>query len=596
MNPFARSITTATAGARAVRTRPGRWGRVLAWTALVAGLAATVALWMQNERAARAQVDRVLERRLELVQARLGESFSIYSALLLAARGWLAGPHPVDERSWRAFVETLDPQRRAPGLHHLAFAMRVPTGEMPLTARTDAFDAGGARIGSTRILRAEPPLPPRLSGYDLMTHPVVAELLHTADGGSEPVVSPAVRLHRRDQPRILVVLPVEPHAARPLPGYAIAFVDIAALMQWIAGMALADVVVQVYDGPSVAEGRLLYRSPGEAAVQLTRTSLLHVEDRVWTVTVAPNAQLRRAVADNTSTAILVAGSAVSLLLFLSLLGLASGQARAAMLALRMSDAARARERRFSQLARHAPMGVFIADPGGRYVFVNAHWRRLSGLSDAGASGDAWVDALHPQDRERVLAAWREAVRAGAAFQQDCRLLDRFGTENYVSFSAIPERDEHGDIVAYIGTCMDITARRRAELALTRANEELEQRVQSRTAELEQANAHLSREVEERRRAERERVEILQRQAALLDSIPDMAWLKDSELRFLAVNERVAALFRVSEQDIVGKNDYDFMPAEVARHNREEDLQVLHTGRTLRLDDMDATVRSAGTRW
>ena len=89
--------------------------------------------------------------------------------------------------------------------------------------------------------------------------------------------------------------------------------------------------VQVYDGPSAAEGRLLYRSSGEAAVQLTRTGPVHVEDRVWTVSVSPNAQLRSAVAGNTSTAILIAGSAVSLLLFLSLFGLASGQARAAML-------------------------------------------------------------------------------------------------------------------------------------------------------------------------------------------------------------------------------------------------------------------------
>ena len=95
------------------------------------------------------------------------------------------------------------------------------------------------------------------------------------------------------------------------------------------------------------------------------------------------------------------------------------------------------------------------------------------------------------------ASWQLGARQCAQARRSSRIAGcsiGFGTENYVSFSAIPERDEHGDIVAYIGTCMDITARRRAELALTRANEELEQRVQSRTAELEQANAHLSREV------------------------------------------------------------------------------------------------------
>lgn len=552
------------------RALPARWGWVLAWTALLSGLAATSALWLQSQHAAQTRLDHVLEQRLTLVQARLSEAFSAYAAMLLAARGWLAGAQPQEESAWREFAGILDFERRSPGLRHLVYlegrAQPVPE------------PAGVA------VRYAAPALPGSWRGLDLAHMPGLHLALRGTDLSGTPSVSPVLRDSAADAPWLAVALRLDAGGHHPEPGYALAVIDVPSLMRWVTDATLGDVVLRLYDGAPSAN-RLLFRSPGESDPRQARIGTVRVEDRTWTVEVTPGTALGGAVAQEAATAILVAGTAVSLLLFVSLVGLASGQARASLLALRMSDAARARARRFSELARHAPMGVFVADVHGEFRFVNERWRSLFGLSEEAAGGEGWASAVHLQDRQRMLEAWREAVQAQTPFQQDCRLLAPGAEAIHVSMSAVPERDEAGATVAWIGTCMDISARRRAELALTRANEELEGRVHQRTEELEHANARLGREFEERRRAEREREEILQRQAALLHSIPDMAWLKDRQLRFLAVNERVAALLGVPVGDIVGHSDADFMAPEVAGRNREEDLEVLRTGRTLRLDEM-----------
>ncbi len=554
---------------------PARWGRVLAWTALLTGLAATWALWLQSQRIAESHVERVLAQRTAMVSARLGEAFTTYAALLLAVRGWLPASHAGGDRAWREFADTLDFSGRSPGLRQLLFATR-------------ASEAADAAPLSVRF--AAPAMPSDAAIGELTGLTSLHAVLHAADVSGGPAVSEVLRPVPAGTAALVVAMPAQ--AGGTISGYALAIVDLSGLMQWVGEAATDEVVVRVYDGAPPA-GRLLYRSPGESDPTRARVQPVVVEDRTWTVEVRPSTRLGGAVAEDAASAILVAGTAVSLLLFVSLLGLASGQARASLLALRMSDAARARARRFSELARHAPIGIFVADALGDFRSVNERWRSLFGMEEQDAAGDGWTRAVHPQDRQRAVAAWHEAVRSHQPYQQDCRLLADGGDPIHVSMSALPERDENGAVVAWIGTCMDVTARHQAELALTRANEELERRVRARTEELEQANASLSREVEERRRAERERGEILQRQAALLHSIPDMAWLKDRDLRFLAINDRVAALLGVSGREVVGRSDADFMPADVALRNREEDLQVLRTGRSLRLDEMG---RYGTQRW
>ena len=119
-------------------------------------------------------------------------------------------------------------------------------------------------------------------------------------------------------------------------------------------------------------------------------------------------------------------------------------------------------------------------------------------------------------------------------------------------------------------------RTRAEEGLRILNNELEQKVRKRTSELKALNDDLKYEISERKRAERGLQLTLIRQNAILDNIPDMAWLKDREGKFLAVNGPFARACGISREELLGKTDFDFWPQELAQRYRDDDEQVMTT--------------------
>ncbi len=128
-------------------------------------------------------------------------------------------------------------------------------------------------------------------------------------------------------------------------------------------------------------------------------------------------------------------------------------------------ALRESEERFRTLASHAPVGIFRAEPNGENVFVNENWCEMAGMTPEQAVGQGWMDALHPEDRERVVAGWEEALRTGTTSAAEFRFLRPDGGVTWLQGNATPLRDAAGEVVGYIGTVADITQRKRAEEAL-----------------------------------------------------------------------------------------------------------------------------------
>jgi PAS domain S-box-containing protein len=130
----------------------------------------------------------------------------------------------------------------------------------------------------------------------------------------------------------------------------------------------------------------------------------------------------------------------------------------------------------------------------------------------------------------------------------------------------------------------VLKRVRAEEGLRVLNNELEQKVRRRTSELKAANDDLKYEISERKQAERRLQITLIRQKAILDNIPDMAWLKDKEGKFLAVNGPFARACGISREELLGKTDFDFWPQELAQRYREDDEQVMKTGKRKNIEE------------
>lgn len=68
------------------------------------------------------------------------------------------------------------------------------------------------------------------------------------------------------------------------------------------------------------------------------------------------------------------------------------------------------------------------------------------------------------------------------------------------------------------------------------------------------------------------------QRAILDNLPDIAWLKDKNSNFIAVNEAFGKSFGVKPSEMSGKNDYDIADKPMAEHYREDDREVMRTGK------------------
>jgi len=123
------------------------------------------------------------------------------------------------------------------------------------------------------------------------------------------------------------------------------------------------------------------------------------------------------------------------------------------------------EAKFRTLAAHAPVGIFMADVDGNCLYVNDRWCTMAGMSLDAAQGQGWLAALHPDDRERTIAAWYEAAHKQQSFEAEYRFQTPQGNITWLQGSATALRRDTGEIAGYIGTLTDVTDRKQAEAAL-----------------------------------------------------------------------------------------------------------------------------------
>jgi PAS domain S-box-containing protein len=158
---------------------------------------------------------------------------------------------------------------------------------------------------------------------------------------------------------------------------------------------------------------------------------------------------------------------------------------------RQAEAARREsEERYRTLTEVSPVGIFHADGDGHYLYVNERWCELAGVTAAAARGDGWLQAVHPDDRQRVQIDWRHAVAASQPFRSEFRFQHPTGVTIWVFGQVMGEDSTIGGARGYIGAVTNITDRKRAEEQTKQLNAELERRVHERTRQLEDTNREL----------------------------------------------------------------------------------------------------------
>ena len=120
-------------------------------------------------------------------------------------------------------------------------------------------------------------------------------------------------------------------------------------------------------------------------------------------------------------------------------------------------------------------------------------------------------------------------------------------------------------------------RYQAEKALKQANEELENRVSQRTNQLMQTNEQLQKEIAERRKS----YNLL---SAVIEGIADPIFAKDLQGRYVLINSVAAKEVGKEVEEIIGKDDTELFPPELARQYIENDRRILTSGETQILEE------------
>jgi len=138
-----------------------------------------------------------------------------------------------------------------------------------------------------------------------------------------------------------------------------------------------------------------------------------------------------------------------------------------------TQTARESERTVRALMSISPAGLFRTDGEGAFVDFGMPWLEITGLPAEGIRGNGWLDAVHPDDWERVRSAWAEGVRTADTFGMEFRLQRPDGVTTWVLAQAVREQgsgDRHSGLV---GAITDITQRKEAEAELRAAKDDFE---------------------------------------------------------------------------------------------------------------------------
>ncbi|GHO78211.1 hypothetical protein KSD_59820 [Ktedonobacter sp. SOSP1-85] len=120
-----------------------------------------------------------------------------------------------------------------------------------------------------------------------------------------------------------------------------------------------------------------------------------------------------------------------------------------------------------------PQFVWIMRPDGSAEYANSRWCDYTDMTSQQYQGDGWLQAIHPDDRQRVLAGWQSAVQAGRPYEAEQRLRNGI-TGDYRWFLArgAPFKDAQGTILKYFGTSTDIDEQKQAEQKIKASEENL----------------------------------------------------------------------------------------------------------------------------
>ncbi|MBD2437772.1 PAS domain-containing hybrid sensor histidine kinase/response regulator [Nostoc sp. FACHB-110] len=197
------------------------------------------------------------------------------------------------------------------------------------------------------------------------------------------------------------------------------------------------------------------------------------------------------------------------------------------------------EERYRYLSTATSEMIWTVPANGVTTYENQAWNTFTGQTIEESQGWGWLNAIHPDDRPHIAQAWEIAVQTRTKYQQEFRLRRYDGEYRHIITRGVPILTADGSIQEWVGTCTDIHDRKQAE------------------EELRENNILL---------------------ASILESTPDFIVVKDCQGRHVALNSNLANFIGKPIEEIIGKDDTEILPLDLASAIMEKDREVITTGK------------------
>jgi PAS domain S-box-containing protein len=131
-------------------------------------------------------------------------------------------------------------------------------------------------------------------------------------------------------------------------------------------------------------------------------------------------------------------------------------------------ALRTSEERFRTLVEAVPQLVWACRPDGYCDYLSRQWVEYTGIADEQEHhGIGWMQAVHPEDRDRTAEEWTRAISRQATYDVEYRLRRRDGEYRWFKARGVIQCDDHGEPSRIFGTSTDIEEQKRSAEALRR---------------------------------------------------------------------------------------------------------------------------------
>lgn len=219
----------------------------------------------------------------------------------------------------------------------------------------------------------------------------------------------------------------------------------------------------------------------------------------------------------------------------------------------------------------------IAGFDGYFKKLNPSWEKTLGWTNKELLSKPYLDFVHTQDCESTINAARGLEDGKLAVTFENRYLCKDGSYKWISWNSFPQVKER----LIFAVARDITKGKKMEEELRRTHDDLEKRVQERTAELLRANEALKAEIDKRKQAEEALRESEEKYRTLIESTEDSIYLVDRNHKYLFMNKKHISRMGFIGDEYLGHAYREFHSPDETKWFVENVNKVFNTGRSIR---------------